>query len=64
MDALASKWNIRSPIPRLSSTVGYGTGKQLKDELKIYNKQYSRKKGEMIYQKHLPYEVYTSLKVK
>ncbi|MDD4921631.1 MAG: hypothetical protein PHS30_04025 [Bacteroidales bacterium] len=56
MDALASKWIIRSPIPRLSSTIGYGTGKQLKDELKIYDKQYSRKKGEMIYVKSEPFE--------
>jgi hypothetical protein len=56
-DVLASKWNIINPIPRPG-----GAGVYPGDVLKIFNKQYSRKK--LVYVKSLPFEQFAKIDVK
>ena len=56
-DVLASKWNIINPIPRPG-----GAGVYPGDVLKIFNKQYSRKK--LVYVKSLPFEQFANIDVK
>lgn len=58
-DVRGSKWIIKNPIPRPEVVLGGESGKQYKNELKIYDKQYS-KKG---YTVHMPFDIITDYKV-
>ena len=58
-DVRGSKWIIKNPIPRPEVVLGGETGKQYKNELKIYGKHYSKK----TYTVHAPFDVITDYKV-
>ena len=58
-DVRGSKWIIKNPIPRPEVVLGGEKGTQYRNELRIYDKQYS-KKG---YTVHLPFDVIRDYKV-
>lgn len=58
-DVRGSKWIIKNPIPRPEVVLGGEKGKQYKNELRIYDKQYSKQS----YTVHMPFDVITDYKV-
>lgn len=58
-DVRGSKWLIKNPIPRPEVVLGGEAGKQYKNELRIYDKQYSKK----TYTVHAPFDIITDYKV-
>jgi hypothetical protein len=58
-DVRGSKWIIKNPIPRPEVVLGGEKGTQYRNELRIYDKQYSKK----TYTVHLPFDSIRDYKV-